>query len=61
MYPNILCTFTSRHLSITFAIFLVEIYLFLMVCFFLKNFGNFDIVLHVLIFAIRAFWLISGV
>ena len=57
-HPNVLCTFTLRHLPKKykpFAILLVDIYLFLIVCFLSYRFWKFWCFLHVLIFAIRAF------
>ena len=45
----------------TLAIFLVDIHLFLIACFFSYILWKFNIFSSVLIFAIRAFWLISSV
>ena len=64
---NILCTFILRHLfkiyktvSILLAKTLIFLFMFF-VSFFLSIFGNFDVFLHMLILAIREFWLMWDV
>ena len=62
--PNFLCPLALRHLSKrykTLAIFLVDIHLFLIACFFSYILWKFDVFSSVLIFANRVFWLISSV